>query len=108
LRVHAAIEVSTVKAYNARLRGLSERLQAELPKTYRNLELLGGRFPEKRYSYARLVFEPQCPRVEIAIHALHARQAEPTSAELNWAERRVRRFGEDYVTIYTEAVGEEN
>lgn len=105
LRVPVTLEASSITSYDKRLRRIHDAITKQLPREYRNLELLGGAFPQKLNASTRRQFEPLCPRIEVAIHALHAPRAEPTAAETAWVRMMERRYGTDYVSTYTEAVG---
>jgi hypothetical protein len=101
LHLKAAIELSSVGAYNASVEQLRRTIGSTVPTHFRSIEVLYSTIPIKRQPAEGIDCEPLCPRVNIAVHA----HATPTSEEVTWAHHVVGRYGPDRVSIYYGEVG---
>jgi hypothetical protein len=95
LHVRATTQVTTIAAYNARVRRLSRLLEASRPRRLKDVRV-GYRQIETLGASGDLDFEPQCPPVSVTRPTLHSK-AGLFAEEDAWTDALQRHYGDDLV-----------
>jgi len=96
LAVKAQMQVTTIAAYNARIRRLERSVAASKPRRFRHVDIGYLQVETLTRQVIDLDFEPQCPTVTVIKPTLHAR-AGMLAEEDRWADEITRRYGTDRV-----------
>jgi hypothetical protein len=95
INVKAAMQVTTIAAYNAQIRALERQIAASKPSRFVNVSV-GYLQVETLERSPDLDFEPQCPTVTVTKPSLKARPGK-LAEEDRWADETERHYGSDRV-----------
>jgi hypothetical protein len=96
LHIKATTRVTTIAAYNARVRRLAQTLRASKPGRFKDVQVGYRQIETVSASSDDLDFEPQCPPVSVTRPTLHSK-AGLFAEEDTWSSALERRYGSDLV-----------